>query len=102
MSGVYIQGMKMPTNEPLIIKINPDGSVSTTWKNDYKKYEAIPVPPHGKVIDVDALIEQIEFEIRHYVVKDEFDKGRVVGWKNIIRAIREYTPTIIPASKEGE
>lgn len=28
--GVYIKGMEMPTNEPLIVKINPDGSVSTT------------------------------------------------------------------------
>jgi len=62
----------------------------------------VPVPQHGRLIDADAMIERIEFEARHYVVKDEFDKGRVAAWYNVIRAIREYIPTIIQASKESE
>ena len=57
--SILIKGMEMPTNEHLIVKINPDGSVNTTWKNDYKKYEAVPVPPHGRLIDADALFEKI-------------------------------------------
>lgn len=42
MSDILIKGMEMPKNEPLLIKINPDGSVSTTAKNGYRKYAAVP------------------------------------------------------------
>lgn len=45
-------------------------------------------------IDGDNLIERIEFETRHYVVRDEFDKGRIAGWNNIIKAVRDYVPTL--------
>ena len=56
--GVYIAGMELPKNEPLLVKINPDGSVSTTAKNGYKKYEAVPVPPHGDLIDRDEFVKE--------------------------------------------
>ena len=49
MSGIYIPGMEMPKDGPLIFKINTDGTISTTWKNGYKKYTAIPVPDHGRL-----------------------------------------------------
>lgn len=29
MADIIINGMEMPKNEPLLIKLNPDGSVST-------------------------------------------------------------------------
>lgn len=35
--NILIKGMEMPKNEPLLVKINPDSSVSTTAKNGYKK-----------------------------------------------------------------
>lgn len=53
---ILIRGMKMPKTEPLLVKINPDGSVSTTAKNGFKKYEAVSIhTPHGRLIDADAL-----------------------------------------------
>lgn len=52
--SILIKGMKMPRDEPLLVKINPDGTVSTTWKNGYKKYEAVELPAeHGRLIDGD-------------------------------------------------
>ena len=89
--GVYINGMDMPKNEPLLVKINPDGSVSTTGKNGYKKYEAIPVPPHGDLIDRDVLLKKCEF-----ACTDDDEDVRVVRYSAI-----ESAPTIIPA-EEGE
>lgn len=62
--GIYIKGMELPTNEPLIVKINPDSSVSTTWKNDYKKYKAVSVPPHGDLIDRNAYLEEMNNHIQ--------------------------------------
>lgn len=84
--GVYIKGMEMPKDKPLIIKINPDGAVSSTFDNDYRKYAAIPVPPHGRLIDTDAVsLEGGPYEY------DEWCK-----W-----ALEQYqdAPTVIPASK---
>lgn len=94
--SILIKGMEMPTNEPLIVKINPDGSVNTTWKNDYKKYEAVPVPEHGRLIDADAL--------------PTYDKpiGKMMmfgGEYVYTQTAIDNAPTIIPASaadKEGE
>lgn len=65
MAGIYLPGMEMPTIEPLILKINPDGSVSTTWKNGYKKYAAIPIPDHGRLIDADKFFRSFP-ELRPY------------------------------------
>lgn len=47
-----------------------------------------------RLIDGDALIERVECETRHYVVRDDFDKGRIAGWNNIIKAVRDYIPTV--------
>lgn len=87
--SILIKDMQMPRNEPLLIKLNPDGSVSTTARNGYRKYAAIPVPPHERLIDADALFETMER----------------TGWNdNADRDIAEDivldAPTIIPASKE--
>jgi len=58
--GIYIPDVEMPKNEPMLVKINPDGSVSTTAKNNYRKYEAIPVPlDHGRLVDVNKLFEAL-------------------------------------------
>ena len=76
--SIYIKGMEMPTDGPLIFKINPDGTVSTTWKNGYKKYTAVPVPPHGRLIDADALMLKIQEYIEEYG-EDVYDRG----WHNL-------------------
>ena len=82
MSSILIKGVKMPIDAPVIIKICPDGSVSRVHEGVVAK--AVPVPPHGRLIDADALVR---------------DNG--------IKEIPEYyevvrdAPTIIPA-EEGE
>ena len=87
MADILIRGMELPKNEPLLVKINPDGSVSTTAKNGYKKYKAVPVPPHGRLIDADALTisTAVPLDGKPY---------RYVHIDNIKDA-----PTIIPASE---
>jgi hypothetical protein len=55
--SILIKNIKMPKDEPLLVKINPDGTVSTTWKNGYKKYESVELPPHGDLIDRDVADE---------------------------------------------
>lgn len=88
--GVYID-MEMPKNEPLLVKINPDGSVSTTAKNGYKKYEAVPVQPHGRLIDADVLKDLYHFNTHD----SDIDKA----WTCNIRRSIDNAPTVIKAEE---
>ena len=113
--GVYIKGMEMPKScwdcevggaKQMDNATCPFCSMEYWEQDNYRDKIAdgcplVPVPPHGRLIDVDALIARHEFEAHHHTVCDEFDKGRLAGWNDVIRAIRGYVPTIIEA-EEGE
>ena len=95
--SVYIRGMEMPTDAPVIIKICPDGSVSRVHEGVVAT--AIPVPDHGRLIDADALTEVIISQ-----QDDDYNKTHQAGsWARAFVCMEEYiniAPTIIPASKE--
>ena len=58
MSGIYILGMVMPTdeNERIDIRLFSDGNVAVWNKQKgWIPYSAIPVPDHGRLIDADNL-----------------------------------------------
>ena len=70
--GVYIKGLKMPKEGFVEVLIRDDGTVQQTGQSyrldgtDYYTpyvgempvvYKAVPVPPHGRLIDADALKE---------------------------------------------
>ena len=86
--GIYIKGMEMP-KVPTRFIIFDDGRVEDEDDSAYK-YSAVPVPPHGELID-----------------RDKFRETMFIGeqclysWDEIEDAI-DYAPTIIPASEEGE
>ena len=74
--GVYIKGVEMPTKKNgAVLIIYPNGKCAF---EDGKTYQAVPVPPHGDLIDRDAL------------------PTSRVEWEDIVNA-----PAIIPA-EEGE
>ena len=97
MGDLLIRGMELPQNEPLLVKINPDGSVSTTAKNGYKKYEAVPIQPHGRLIDADVLAEKHR-ELAYELCGANYD------FHMTARAWINSAPTITPAelAKEDE
>ena len=99
--SVLIESMEMPKNEPLLVKINPDGSVSTTAKNGYRKYKAVPVTEHGRAIDADAFIKRMN-ELVRQAETDGFDLG--AAWYTAFIRHIELAPTIIQAdpAEEGE
>lgn len=97
--GVYVKGMEMPKDKPLIIKINPDGAVSSTFDNDYRKYEAVPVPPHGRLGDLDELAKQIEHDRYHHTHTDGLAvRHHIAEYGHFLKKIAD-TPTIIPAEE---
>ena len=94
--GVYIKGMEMPKDYSVIVKIFPDGRVGTIPYVQRFKVEliegtkAVPVPPHGRLIDADALMK---------------GEGRYIisfGKEGIDVAEINRAPTIIEASGGNE
>ena len=82
MSGIYIKGIPMPTKgNPIGVLIYPDGSVE--WPARDVVGEAIPVPDHGRLGDLDALSEKC-------------DAPYWCVWLGDI----DDAPTIIPADEE--
>ena len=96
--GIYIPGMKMPTNRSRWIVIYPDGKVEYSDKTD--EWEtldkgAVPVPPHGRLGDLDALAEKA-------IMRSEKCGVSVNVLDKVITAYDiETAPTVIPAKWEG-
>ena len=86
--SILIKGMEMPCEEaePLRIELYADGTVIVIK-------EAVPVPPHGRLIDADALEYEEAYLNGHYELGDV----EIVTRKDI-----ESAPTIIPAEPVGE
>ena len=90
--GILIKGMKMPKDGcHHMICIYADGTVSTGGR----VYMAVPVPPHGRLIDADA--------VERNLVKMQMAQKGVVGHGiRKSRAVVRDMPTVIPADKDGE
>ena len=94
--GVYIKGMEMPKKGSWVtLRVFPDGQCFLySWcGNDFDFMEhltAVPAPPHGRLIDADAVFDNLE---------------RTGWYDNADRDIAEDlvldAPTVIPA-EEGE
>lgn len=48
--GVYIN-MEMPKETPVLFCVHPDGKVFADLEGEWREYKAVPVPPHGDLID---------------------------------------------------
>ena len=99
--SILIKGMEMPKEGSWrSIRIYPDGTI---WRpigfGDYALVEgakAVPVPPHGRLIDADALFRKVKTECNPYGKPTiEFESG-----KKVLEMI-ENAPTIIEA-EEGD
>ena len=93
--SLLIKGMEMPKeDEEIIIRISSDGTVMTEYALPITGVKAVPVPPHGRLIDADALEEKTD---------DRYSLGEIGRRErnDIVDALRYCAPTIIPA-EEGE
>ena len=93
--GIYIPGMEMPTNAdmaPTAVWVYPNGSVVVFKGNgNMRQYtEAVPVPPHGRLIDADAIRADID--------KERPGRSYEDAWA---LTVLDNAPTILEA-EEGE
>ena len=99
--GIYIPGMEMPDYGYVCLKVFANGEVLMTKEhrgalvitgiND-KVGTAVSVPPHGRLIDADVLMEL-------YADADEMPLGKMKVPIAVIRQNIVDMPTIIPAEE---
>lgn len=93
--SILIKGMEMPKKGSWVsLRVFPDGQCFLySWcGNDFDFMEhltAVPVPPHGDLIERNALFKKCEF-----VCTDDDEDIRAVRY-----SIIENTPAIIPAEE---
>jgi len=97
--SVYVKNMEMPKEGEyhMTLYVCSDGSAYidvASFPVDEDRFEAIPVPPHGRLIDADVLAE------KHTKLAYE-DRGANYGFHITARAWVDSSPTIIPASEEA-
>ena len=103
--SILIKGMEMPTQEEAqIAVICPNGYVAlydakASFIGDYK---AISIPPHGRLIDADALRQAMYHEaFETDSPMQKWDSGCWIRYKMFERT-EETAPTIIPAEEEDD
>jgi len=97
--SILIKGIEMPTDHPLWIVVHSDGTVEANevsasrpvgWQT--LRNAAVPVPPHGRLIDADAL----DADLTQLDMRTGEDDA--IGFS--IYEI-DNAPTIIPAEEEA-
>lgn len=103
MSGVYIRGMEMPKNcvecwfrktarhECLSdCQICPFTGETTPYTKRKDNCSLVPVPPHGRLIDADALIKELSID-------DADEPNGATLLMAVFLEVLKAAPTIIPA-----
>ena len=97
--SILIKSIEMPRNdEMLFLKIYPNGKVTIDGDLECKQIAtAVPVPPHGRLIDADAYEELLRgLGNRDY----RREKGTICDAVKFLHP--QYTPTVIDAEAEGD
>lgn len=86
--GIYLPKVDMPQgDETLTIQICPDGSIWQRFRGTVPGAKAVPVPPHGRLIEETSAFEHVA----------EYAGGYVSLY--LIKQGLQVTPTIIPAEE---
>lgn len=108
MSDILIKGMEMPSCG-LTVTIYPDGRVVQFLGYGEKKQlgTAIPVPPHGRLGDLDEFAKVVLNWIASQEKAYPNEDSNALSWRLGARAMGhqiyrdiEAAPTIVPADKE--
>lgn len=95
--SIIIHGIEMPTNKELWMRAQPDGKIVSLTGNVIEDVSAQQIPPHGRLIDGDALIAQILNEMRRY----NYDEKKILILASVMDMI-DAAPTIIEAEDRME
>lgn len=92
--GVYIKDLEMPKDGRITLQIGADGAVykviscAIIAEKYEKNLEVVELPPHGRLIDADAI------KFKYGIYDEYYEKIKMVSKSDI-----EDMPTIIEAEK---
>ena len=92
--SILIKGMEIPKDYSVIVKIFPDGRVGAFPYVQRFKVDLIPgtqavsVPPHGRLIDADALCKTL-----HSLAEREYTPEVFANW------IENHIDSVIPSEE---
>lgn len=96
--GVYLPNVDMPKGDKVLtVQICPDGSIWQQYRGTVPNAKAVPVPPHGRLGDLDSLTKEVEDMAKEFP-PDSIASERFRLFAELIAT----APTIIPAEEEGE
>ena len=96
--SILIKGMEIPKDGAMIFAIRQDGMVEDVMGCFIGK--AVPVPPHGRLGDLDELKVKIKKEDNAYGF-DSYGDGMYDAFQSVYQCM-DAAPTIIPASEEDD
>lgn len=101
--SILIKSIEMPTeDEMLFLRIYPNGKVTIDGDLECKQIAtAVPVQPHGRLIDADELMQTIrehDYPLTAYPLNSTDNGMFTLG---IQQAVDE-TPTVVEAEAEGD
>lgn len=99
--SILIKGMEMPTDRPQLLWVYPNGKALTVQSDvdPWKDLQATPVPPHGRLIDADALMKEIQETCKRLYGTDDISTASPT-----LSAFKLYigeAPTVIEAEEEA-
>ena len=106
--SVYIQGMEMPDFGYVCLKVFANGDVFMTKMKrgalvvtgiNERIGTAIPVPEHGRCIDVDVLIKVLKTKAKNPLNQEIAPYSWAFAYECEADSVKDM-PTIIPADKE--
>lgn len=68
--SVIVKGLKMPEDKPIRIVLNPNGQLFVDHGVHFTEYEAVELPPHGRLIDADALAADLKRQCKEVFKTD--------------------------------
>lgn len=89
--SILIEGMELPKGKEITLRIDEAGEVYVFGSYPTELHRAVELPPHGRLIDADVLIEIVK---RDTPLSDVFEK-------TILRYL-ENARTVIPAEPPKE
>lgn len=96
--SVLIKNMEMPTDRPQLLWVYPNGKALTVQSDvdPWKELQAIPVPPHGKLIDADNFIDRVKADVG--MVEEDLS-FEFKDWIWSVLKLLETQPTVIEAEE---
>ena len=92
--SILILGMEMPKDREINLRIDEKGEVYVYGSYPTELHKAVPVLPHGRLIDADALIKSLSLD------EDDAENGASLLMAIFLEVLKA-APTIIEA-EEGK